>query len=396
METAPDEIRKETITLNMGPQHPSTHGVLRVILELDGEIITKTIPVLGYLHRGIEKIAEHKTYHQFITLTDRLDYTSPFINNLAYVLAVEKLLELEIPLRAQYIRVMLAEITRIQSHLIWLGTHALDIGAMSPLLYTFREREETLDMFEMVGGARMNQSYFRIGGLAADLPEGFVEKVRAFCEELPARIEGYERLLTENKIWLGRTKGVGVISAEEGIELGLSGPCLRGSGVEWDLRKANPYTSYDHFDFDIPTGKNGDTYDRYLVRMEEMRQSNRIIKQVLDKLPSGEINAYNPKVISPLKEKVQENIESLIIHFHLMTEGFNVPKGEAYASVESSKGELGFYVVSDGSSKPYRIKIRTPSFVNMESLGTMVEGSMMSDIVAVIGSIDICLGEVDR
>ena len=396
METASDEIRKETITLNMGPQHPSTHGVLRVILELDGEIITKTTPVLGYLHRGIEKIAENKTYHQFITLTDRLDYTSPFINNLAYVLAVEKLLELEVPLRAQYIRVMLAEITRIQSHLIWLGTHALDIGAMSPLLYTFREREETLDMFEMVGGARMNQSYFRIGGLAADLPEGFVEKVRAFCEELPARVEGYERLLTENKIWLGRTKGVGIISAEDGIELGLSGPCLRGSGVEWDLRKANPYSSYDHFDFDIPTGKNGDTYDRYLVRMEEMRQSNRIIKQVLDKLPSGEINAYNPKVISPLKEKVQENIESLIIHFHLMTEGFNVPKGEAYASVESSKGELGFYVVSDGSSKPYRIKIRTPSFVNMESLGTMVEGSMMSDIVAVIGSIDICLGEVDR
>jgi NADH-quinone oxidoreductase subunit D len=396
METASDEIRKETITLNMGPQHPSTHGVLRVILEMDGEVITKTTPVLGYLHRGIEKIAEHKTYHQFITLTDRLDYTSPFINNLAYILAVEKLLELEIPLRAQYIRVMLSEITRIQSHLIWLGTHALDIGAMSPLLYTFREREETLDMFEMVGGARMNQSYFRIGGLAADLPEGFVEKVRAFCEELPSRIEGYERLLTENKIWLARTKDVGVISAEDGIELGLSGPCLRGSGVEWDLRKANPYSSYDHFDFDIPTGKAGDTYDRYLVRMEEMRQSNRIIKQTLDKLPSGEINAYNPKVISPLKEKVQENIESLIIHFHLMTEGFNVPKGEAYASVESSKGELGFYVVSDGTNKPHRIKIRTPSFVNMESLGTMVEGSMMSDIVSVIGSIDICLGEVDR
>ena len=396
METASDEIRKETITLNMGPQHPSTHGVLRVVLEMDGEIITKTTPVLGYLHRGIEKIAEHKTYHQFITLTDRLDYTSPFINNLAYVLAVEKLLDLEIPLRAQYIRVMLSEITRIQSHLIWLGTHALDIGAMSPLLYTFREREETLDMFEMVGGARMNQSYFRIGGLAADLPEGFVEKVRAFCEELPSRIEGYERLLTENKIWLARTKDVGIISAEDGIELGLSGPCLRGSGVEWDLRKANPYSSYDHFDFDIPTGKAGDTYDRYLVRMEEMRQSNRIIKQALDKLPSGEINAYNPKVISPLKEKVQENIESLIIHFHLMTEGFNVPKGEAYASVESSKGELGFYVVSDGTSKPHRIKIRTPSFVNMESLGTMVEGSMMSDIVSVIGSIDICLGEVDR
>jgi len=395
META-SEMRKETITLNMGPQHPSTHGVLRVVLEMDGEVITKTTPVLGYLHRGIEKIAEHKTYHQFITLTDRLDYTSPFINNLAYVLAVEKLLELEIPLRAQYIRVMLSEITRIQSHLIWLGTHALDIGAMSPLLYTFREREETLDMFEMVGGARMNPSYFRIGGLAGDLPDGFVEKVRAFCEDLPSRIEGYERLLTENKIWLSRTKDVGIISAEDGIELGLSGPCLRGSGVDWDLRKANPYSSYEHFDFDIPLGKNGDTYDRYLVRMEEMRQSNRIILQTLDKLPSGEINAYNPKVISPLKEKVQENIESLIMHFHLMTEGFNVPKGEAYASVESSKGELGFYVVSDGTSKPYRIKIRTPSFVNMESLGTMVEGSMMSDIVSVIGSIDICLGEVDR
>jgi NADH-quinone oxidoreductase subunit D len=395
METASD-IRTGVVTLNMGPQHPSTHGVLRVVLELDGEVVTKVTPVLGYLHRGIEKLAEHKTYHQVITLTDRLDYTSPFINNLAYVLTVEKLLGLEVPLRAQYIRVMLAEITRIQSHLIWLGTHALDIGAMSPLLYCFREREETLDIFEMVGGARMNQSYFRIGGLAADLPDGFEEKVKAFCEVLPSRIDGYERLLTENKIWLNRTKDVGVISAEEGIALGLSGPCLRGCGVQWDLRKANPYSSYDHFDFEIPTGRNGDSYDRYLVRLEEMRQSNRIVMQALERLPSGPFNAVSPKVVPPPKETVQESIESLIIHFHLMTEGFDVPKGEAYCSVESSKGELGFYIVSDGGSKPYRVKIRTPSFVNMESFSTMAQGRMMADIVAIIGSIDICLGEVDR
>jgi len=384
------------VTLNMGPQHPSTHGVLRVVLELDGEVVTKATPMLGYLHRGIEKLAEHKTYHQFITLTDRLDYTSPFINNLAYVLTVEKLLDLEVPLRAQYIRVLLAEITRIQSHLVWLGTHALDIGAMSPLLYCFREREETLDMFEMVGGARMNQSYFRIGGLAADLPDGFEEKVKAFCDVLHSRIDGYERLLTENKIWLSRTKGVGVISAEEGIALGLSGPCLRGCGVKWDLRKANPYSSYDHFDFEIPTGQHGDSYDRYLVRLEEMRQSNRIIMQALERLPAGPFNAVSPKVVPPPKELVQESIESLIIHFHLMTEGFNVPRGEAYCSVESSKGELGFYIVSDGSNKPYRVKIRTPSFVNMESFSTMAQGRMMADIVAIIGSIDICLGELDR
>jgi len=395
VEVAPD-IRTETITLNMGPQHPSTHGVLRVILELEGEIITKATPVIGYLHRGIEKLAEHKTYHQIITLTDRLDYTSPFINNLAYVLTVEKLLVIEVPLRAQYIRVMMAELTRIQSHLIWLGTHALDLGAMSPLLYCFREREETLDIFEMVGGARMNQSYFRIGGLAGDVPEGFVEKVRAFCEVFPSRVEGYERLLTKNIIWLSRTRGVGVISAKEGIELGLSGPSLRGSGVKWDLRKANPYSSYDHFDFAIPTGSSGDVYDRYLVRLEEMRQSNRIIQQVLDRLPPGEINASDPKVVPPSKEKVLTTIESLIIHFHLMTEGFNVPKGEAYCSVESSKGELGFYIVSEGGSNPYRVKIRAPSFVNLESLSTMAEGRLMADMVAIIGSIDICLGEIDR
>ncbi|MEE9505111.1 MAG: NADH dehydrogenase (quinone) subunit D [Thermodesulfobacteriota bacterium] len=395
MDVAPD-IRTETVTLNMGPQHPSTHGVLRVILEMEGEVITKATPVLGYLHRGIEKMAEYKTYQQIVTLTDRLDYTSPFINNLAYVLPVEKLLGIEIPLRAQYIRVLMAEITRIQSHLIWLGTHALDLGAMSPLLYCFREREETLDIFEMVGGARMNQSYIRVGGLAGDLPEGFLEKVRDFSEILPSRVEGYETLLTKNKIWLSRTKGVGIISAEDGIDLGLSGPSLRGSGVKWDLRKANPYSSYDHFDFEIPTGENGDTYDRYLVRMEEMRQSNRIIKQVLDKLPSGEVNVCNPKVVPPPKEKVLTNIESLIIHFHIMSEGFDVPQGEAYCSVESSKGELGFYIVSDGSNKPYRIKIRTPSFINLQSLSTMAEGRMMSDMVAVIGSIDICLGEVDR
>ena len=389
-------IKTETITLNMGPQHPSTHGVLRVILEMEGEVITKATPVMGYLHRGIEKLAENKTYHQVITLTDRLDYTSPFLNNLAYVLTVEKLLGLEVPLRAQYIRVLMSELTRIQSHLIWLGTHALDIGAMSPLLYCFREREETLDMFEMVGGARMNQSYFRIGGLAGDLPEGFVEKVREFCRVFPSRIDGYERLLTENKIWLSRTKGVGIISAETGIDLGLSGPSLRACGVKWDLRKANPYSGYDHFDFEIPTGEIGDVYDRYLVRLKEMRQSNRIITQALDNLPPGEINSGNPKVVPPPKEKVLESIEPLILHFHIMSEGFEVPCGEAYCSIESSKGELGFYIVSDGSNKPYRVKIRAPSFVNLASLSTMAEGRMMADMVAIIGSIDICLGEIDR
>jgi NADH-quinone oxidoreductase subunit D len=390
------ELKTESLTINMGPQHPSTHGVLRVILELEGEVIVKATPVIGYLHRGIEKLAESKTYHQALPLTDRLDYLSPLINNLAYCLAVEKLLSLEIPLRAQYLRVILSELTRIQSHLVWLGTHALDIGAMTPLLYTFREREEILNIFELAGGSRMHTSYFRIGGFLSDVPSEFVPKVKSFIDIFPTRMKDYEGLLTKNKIWMNRTIGVGVISAEEGIDLGLSGPSLRACGVKWDLRKSNPYSSYDHFSFEIPTGKNGDVYDRYLVRLEEMRQSTEIIRQALDKLPSGEVNAYNPKVVPPPKERVYTSIEALIHQFHIMLEGFDVPPGEVYMSVESPRGELGFYIKSDGTSKPYRLKIRTPSFVNLQSLSTMAEGRMVADMVAVIGSIDIVLGEVDR
>jgi len=390
------DLRTDCLTINMGPQHPSTHGVLRVILELEGEVVVKATPVIGHLHRGIEKLAESKTYHQALPLTDRLDYLSPLINNLAYCLAVEKLLSLEIPPRAQYLRVILAELTRIQSHLVWLGTHALDIGAMTPLLYTFREREEILNIFELAGGSRMHTSYIRIGGFLDDVPEEFVPKVRSFIDTFPTQMKDYEGLLTKNKIWMNRTIGVGVISAEEGIDLGLSGPSLRASGVKWDLRSSNPYTSYDQFSFDIPFGTHGDVYDRYLVRLEEMRQSTGIIRQALDKLPPGPVNATNPKVVPPPKERVFESIEALIHQFHIMVEGFAVPPGEVYVPVESPRGELGFYIKSDGTSKPFRLKIRTPSFVNLQSLSTMAVGRMVADMVAVIGSIDIVLGEVDR
>lgn len=390
------ELKTERIVVNMGPQHPSTHGVLRVILELEGEVIVKLRPVIGHLHRGIEKLAESKTYHQVLPLTDRLDYLSPLINNLGYCLAVEKLLSLEVPLRAQYLRVILSELTRIQSHLVWLGTHALDIGAMTPLLYTFREREEILNIFELAGGSRMHTSYIRVGGLLDDVPEEFVSQVWSFIERFPSRMEDYEGLLTKNRIWMNRTVGVGVISAEEGIELGLSGPSLRACGVAWDIRKANPYSSYDHFSFEVPTGRNGDVYDRYLVRLEEMRQSREIIRQALERLPSGPVRGLNPKVIPPPKERVYESIEALIHHFHIMVEGFEVPEGEVYVPVESPRGELGFYLRSDGSNRPFRMKVRTPSFVNLQSLSRMAEGRMVADIVAIIGSIDIVLGEVDR
>ena len=385
-----------TMILNMGPQHPSTHGVLRVILELDGEVVVKATPDIGFLHRGLEKLAESKTYHQCIPLTDRLDYVAGMSNNLAYVLAVEKLLGLEVPPRAQALRVLLSELQRISSHLLWLGTHAHDIGAMTPLFYAMRERDEILFLFERVCGSRLTPSYLRVGGLAQDLPEGFEEKCREFTQTFNAHVDEYETLLTRNQIWMNRTQGVGVISTEEAINWGLTGPNLRASNGNWDLRKAFPYSGYEKYEFVVPTGKNGDVYDRYMVRMMEMRQSNEIVRQVLDKMPGGPVIAQDPKVIYPPKDRVQESIESLIHHFHLASDGFPAPAGEVYASIESPKGELGFYLISDGTNKPWRFRVRPPSFVNLSALAVMVQGRLISDVVAVIGSIDIVLAEIDR
>ncbi len=387
---------QQVMTINMGPQHPSTHGVLRLVLEIDGETVVGVTPHIGFLHRGVEKLAEHKTYHQFITLTDRLDYLAPMSNNLGYALAVEKLLDIEVPKRSQYIRVIMCELTRISSHLLWLATHALDIGAMTVFFYCFRERETLNDIFEMVSGARMNLSYVRIGGVARDLPDGFIEKTREFINTFPSRIRDYETLLTKNKIWLMRTKGVGVISAEDAINYGLSGPSIRGSNVKWDVRKAEPYSSYDELDFIVPVGENGDVYDRYTVRIEEMRQSNEIVRQAMDNLPAGKINADVPDAVLPPKKELKSSMESLIHHFKIVTEGICPPAGEVYVSVEAPKGELGYYIVSDGTKTPYRLKIRPPSFVNLEGLQKMVEGHLIADVVAVIGSLDIVLGEIDR
>ena len=387
---------QQVMSINMGPQHPSTHGVLRLILELDGETVVKATPHIGFLHRGVEKLAEYKTYHQFITLTDRLDYLAPLSNNLGYVQAVEKLLNIEAPKRSQYIRMILCELTRIQSHLLWLATQALDIGAMTVFFYCFRERETINNIFEMAAGARMNLSYFRIGGVARDLPDGFVEKVREFVNDFPARLRDYETLLTKNKIWLMRTKNVGIISAEDAINYGLSGPSIRGSGEKWDVRKSEPYSSYDEMDFIIPVGQNGDVYDRYIVRLEEMRQSNEIVRQAMDTIPKGKFIADLPDVTLPPKENLKKSMEALIHHFKVVTDGICPPVGEVYACVEAPKGELGFYIVSDGTKNPYRVKIRPPSFVNLEGLQKMVEGHLIADVVAVIGSLDIVLGEIDR
>ena len=393
---AAETAGSEHLILNMGPQHPSTHGVLRVILELDGEVIVNAEPVIGHLHRGVEKLAEHMTYNQVIPLMDRLDYCSPLINNLGYVLAVEKLLGIEIPERAVALRVLLSELTRIQSHLIWLGTHALDIGAMSPLLYMFREREEILDMYEEVWGARMHLAYFRVGGVAADVPKSFLVRARKFLSGFYEKVDMYEALLTENPIWKRRTQGVGIISGDDAIALGLSGPGLRASGIDWDLRKHLPYSGYDRYEFEVPRGTRGDVYDRYLVRIAEMRQATRICVQALEGLPGGPVLAAAPRVVPPEKERVLTTIEGLIHHFKIMMEGYSVPEGEVYAAVESPRGELGFYIRSDGGPKPYRLKVRTPSFANLESLCTMAKGQMIADMVAIIGSIDIVLGEVDR
>jgi NADH-quinone oxidoreductase subunit D len=384
------------MTINMGPQHPATHGVLRIVLELDGEVIVKAIPHLGHLHRGVEKLAESKTYHQSIPFTDRLDYTNAMGNNLAYVLAVEKLLGIEVPKRAQYIRVMMAELQRIAAHLIWLGTHAMDIGAWTPLLYTFREREMVLKIFEEVAGGRLTPTYLRIGGLAKDLPDGIEEKIKSFVQAFPGRIKEYETLLTQNIIWMKRTKGVGIISKEDAINFGVTGPTLRGSGVKYDVRKAFSYSSYEQFDFDIPIGSVGDVYDRYIVRLREMEWSNGIVEQVLERLPKGPIIANDPRITLPPKDDVTKDIASLIRQFKIVSEGFKPPVGEVYASVEASKGELGFYIVSDGSNHPFRFRIRTPSFANLSALPKMIIGGLIADVIATIGSIDIVLGEIDR
>jgi NADH-quinone oxidoreductase subunit D len=387
----------KTMVLNMGPQHPSTHGVLRVLLELDGENVVTAIPDLGYLHTGIEKSCEDKTYSQAITLTDRMDYLNPLGNNLVYCLAVEKLLGLEAPKRAQYVRVMLVELQRISSHLVWLGTHALDMGAMSLMLYCFREREEILKIFERFTGQRMMTSYIRIGGLALEPPAGWRELVKRFVDMMPARVDEYEALLTENPIWQGRLKGVGYLSPETLIALSTTGPGLRASGVAYDNRKAFPYSSYEEFDFNIPTRTESDCFARYLVRVAEIRESIKIVRQALDKISDdGPIKAEAPGIIPPEREKMKTEMEALIYHFKIFTEGFSPPPGEAFVAVESPRGELGCFVASDGSPKPLRVHFRAPSFINLQALPYMVKGQLISDTVACIGTIDIILGEVDR
>jgi NADH-quinone oxidoreductase subunit D len=384
------------MVLNMGPQHPATHGVLRVMLELDGETVINAKPVIGYLHTGIEKNMEAKTYTQALTMTDRMDYLAPMSNNLVYVGAIEKLMEIEIPPRAEYVRVIMTELTRIASHLVWLGTHATDIGAMSMLLYCFREREKILQMYEFVSGVRMMSSYFRVGGIANDIPAGFDTRVKEILNTFPGKFREYEGLLTENRIWRNRTIGVGVVSAEEAISSGLSGPNIRGSGIAWDLRKSNPYSYYDKFEFDIPTGQKGDVFDRYLVRLEEMRQSLRIISQAIDGIPEGPYITTDGKIAPPPKTDVLTGMEELIHHFKIFVHGFSPPEGDVYFSIESPKGEIGCYIVSDGSKKPYRVHFRPPSFINISALNKLVRGRMVADVIACIGSLDIVLGEIDR
>ena len=385
-----------TMILNMGPQHPSTHGVLRVLLEIDGETVVRMMPDIGYLHTGIEKTCEAKFYQQVVPLTDRIDYLCPLTNNLCYVLAVEKLLGLEIPPKAQWLRVLLNELTRINSHLVWLGTHALDIGAMTVFLYCFREREEILKIFEMVSGQRMMTSYFRVGGIALEPPLGFLDRVRDFAGYFPEKVDEYENLLTGNPIWMMRTKGVARMTAEDAIALGATGPTLRGSGVDIDLRRDMPYSSYEKFQFKVPISQEGDVFARYMCRVQELRESIGIVRQALDGMPEGPIKADAPGVVLPDREKMKTQMESLIYHFKIITEGFAVPVGEVYQAVESPRGEMGYYIVSDGTAKPYRVHMRSACFANLQTLPTMCEGRLLADVVAAIGSIDIVLGEIDR
>ncbi len=394
-DTAP-AVTARRLTLNLGPQHPSTHGVLRLVVELEGEFIRNVQPDIGFLHTGIEKQCEALTWQQAVTLTDRVDYLANLSNNLCYALAVERLLGLEIPPKAQWMRVMLAELTRINSHLVWLGTQALDIGAMSVFLYCFREREDILRIFEMFSGQRMMTSYIRIGGLALEPPRGWDAAVRKFIRGFPAKVQEYEDLLTRNPIWLRRTQGVGYASLADLIDRGVTGPVLRAAGLDWDLRKSEPYSSYEQFDFLVPTRTESDVYARYLVRLEEMRQSARIVEQALEGMPEGPYQADAPHVVLPDREKMKTQMEALIYHFKIVTEGFQVPRGEVYQAVESPRGELGYYVVSDGTARPYRVFMRTPSFANLQALPLMIENRLLADTIAAMGSLDFVLGDVDR
>jgi NADH-quinone oxidoreductase subunit D len=395
-ETVFERIGENTLVVNMGPQHPSTHGVLRLICEMEGETVINIEPVIGYLHTGMEKEGEYMQYLKVVTMTDRMDYMSANGNNLVYTLAVEKLLNLEVPPRGQALRVLLCELSRIASHLVWLGTSALDLGAMTPFFWCFREREKILDMFEMFSGVRMMPSWIVPGGLRGDMPEGFENLILPFLKEFPSALSEIEGLLVDNPIWKERTIGVGVISVEDCMAYGLSGPIIRGSGLEWDIRKSNPYCGYEQYDFAIPVSDGGDVYSRFLVRLAEMRESVKILQQVMDGLPEGPWNSDNRKVVPPPREELDTSMESLIHHFKLWTEGFRVPPGEAYAAIEGPKGELGCYVVSDGSNRPYRFHMRPSSFMNLQGLKKMCVGQLIADVVAVIGSIDIVLGEIDR
>jgi NADH-quinone oxidoreductase subunit D len=395
VETAVGQAK--TMVLNMGPQHPSTHGVLRIMLELDGETVVKAMPDCGYLHTGIEKSCEDKTYSQAITLTDRMDYLNPLGNNLVYCMAVEKLLDLEVPKRAQYIRVMMVELQRISSHLVWLGTHAIDLGAMSVFLYCFREREEILKIFEMFAGQRMMTSYIRIGGVALQPPAGWRQAVDRFLKYMPSRVDEYETLLTENRIWMGRTKNIGFITAEDALALSMTGPTIRAAGIPYDNRKLFPYSSYEEFEFDIPTRKDSDCFARYMIRVAEMRESLKIVRQAMEKITDeGAIKSDAPGIVPPQREKMKTEMEALIYHFKIFTEGFSPPAGEAFVTVESPRGELGCFIASDGSPKPMRVHFRSPSYINLQALPKLIEGQLISDVIACIGTIDIVLGEVDR
>ena len=389
-------ITGDTMLLNMGPQHPSTHGVLRLLLELDGETVVNCIPDIGYLHTGIEKNMEAKTYQKAEVMTDRLDYLNTVGNNLAYCLAVEKLVELDVPERAQVLRVILTELQRIASHLVWLGTSALDVAAITMFWYTFRERDRLLDILEMCSGQRMMTTFFRPGGLWRDVPVEFEDAVRHFIKIFPSRLKQYESLLTKNPIFLDRTLGIGKLSAEDALQWGVTGPILRGSGVAWDLRKATPYSGYEQYEFEIPTRNEGDVYARYLVRLEEMRQSLRIVQQAMDKLPFGPIRSDNRKFIPPPRSEIGVSMEALIHHFKLWTEGFIAPKGAIYSAVESPRGELGVYLEGDGGPKPYRVHWRTPSFDNLQVVPALAKGYLVADLVAIVGSIDFVLGDIDR
>ncbi len=391
-----DQPLESQMTLSMGPQHPSTHGVLRLDLRLDGELVIKAVPDIGYLHTGMEKLFEYKKYQQGIVITDRMDYLNPLGNNLAYVMAAEKLLGLEIPERAQVIRVLMCELQRIASHMVWFGTSCLDMGAMTPFWFTFKEREKILNIIESASGGRMTPSYFRIGGLMMDLPAGFENRVKQFLENFPDALDTFDKLITGNTIWQSRTMGIGVISAEDAIDWGLTGPCLRGSGVDLDLRRDNPYTGYETYDFEVPTEPDGDVWSRFKVRMRELVESYKIVRQALERLKPGPVKADAPKVVLPDRDDMRKHMDSLIHHFLIVAEGFNVPPGEVYLPIEASKGELGVYMRSNGGPKPDRVHFRGPSFINLSALPVMSQGEMIADVVAIIGSLDIVLGEIDR